>query len=119
MGILALWEWCYRDYWVGDEYVKGDVAYPWTQQRGTYAQVYNEQILPTGARGALYPFRDEKGEYWTLEQTRFLDADSYPKLYYSYQEFLGVKVDQKATDDERHAARARIAKFKGLNLKPL
>ncbi|KAI6154136.1 common central domain of tyrosinase-domain-containing protein [Pisolithus tinctorius] len=112
--ILALWEWCYRDYWMGDGYVKDDVAYPWTQQRGTYAQVYNEQILPTGARGALYPFRNEKGEYWTSEQTRFLDADSYPK-YYSYQGFLGVKVDQKATDDERHAARARIAKFYGFD----
>ncbi|KAI6015625.1 common central domain of tyrosinase-domain-containing protein [Pisolithus marmoratus] len=112
--IIALWEWCYKDYWMGDGYVKDDVAYPWTQQRGTYAQVYNEQILPTGARGALYPFRNEKGEYWTSEQTRFLDADSYPK-YYSYQEFLGVKVDQKASDDARRAARARIAKFYGFD----
>ena len=42
-------------------------------------QVYNEQILPSGARGRLFPFRIENGDYWMSEQTRFLDADSYPK----------------------------------------
>ncbi|KAH7890355.1 common central domain of tyrosinase-domain-containing protein [Phlebopus sp. FC_14] len=108
--LLALWEWCYKDYWMGDGYVHNGASYPWTQQRGTYAQVYNEQILPTGARGALYPFRNEDGTYWTSEQTRFLDSTAYPK-YYSYKEFLGIKVDQPATDAERVAARARIAKY--------
>ncbi|KAI6099390.1 common central domain of tyrosinase-domain-containing protein [Pisolithus croceorrhizus] len=102
--------------------------------RGTYAQVYNEQILPTGARGALYPFRLENGEYWNSEQTRFLDAASYPKcapcplfsriswgltnfsdVDYSYDEFLGIKVDQPATPEERRAARARIYEYYGFS----
>ncbi|KAG6326413.1 hypothetical protein ID866_12676, partial [Astraeus odoratus] len=112
--LLALWEWCYKDYWMGDGYAFNGQNYPWTQERGTFAQAYNEQILPSGARGALYPFRNEHGQYWTSEQTRFLDADAYPK-YYSYQEFLGIKVDKKATDAERVAARATIAKYYGFD----
>ncbi|KAI6165504.1 common central domain of tyrosinase-domain-containing protein [Pisolithus thermaeus] len=114
--IIALWEWCYPEYWMGDGYTNprnGRFA-AWTQDRGTYAQVYNEQILPTGARGALYPFRLENGEYWNSEQTRFLDAASYPK-YYSYDEFLGIKVDQPATPEERRAARARIYEYYGFS----
>ncbi|KAI6137197.1 hypothetical protein F5141DRAFT_1079364 [Pisolithus sp. B1] len=114
--IIALWEWCYPEYWMGDGYTNprnGRFA-AWTQDRGTYAQVYNEQILPTGARGALYPFRLKNGEYWNSEQTRFLDAASYPK-YYSYDAFLGIKVDQPATPEERRAARARIYDYYGFN----
>jgi len=34
---------------------------------------------------------------------------------YSYQEFQGVKVDQKATDAERLAARTRISKYYGFD----
>ncbi|KIJ67237.1 hypothetical protein HYDPIDRAFT_25708 [Hydnomerulius pinastri MD-312] len=108
--LIALWEWCYKDYWMGDSYTNNGQVFPWTQERGTYAQVYNEQITPSGARGLLYPFRLENGEYWNSEQTRFLDETAYPK-YYSYDEFLGVKVDQPAAQEERVAARARIAKF--------
>ncbi|KAI6108747.1 common central domain of tyrosinase-domain-containing protein [Pisolithus thermaeus] len=114
--IIALWEWCYRDYWMEDGYTDprtGRFA-AWTQERGTYSQVYNEQILPTGARGALYPFRLENGEYWNSEQAHFLDADSYPK-YYSYDEFLGIKVDRQATPEERRAARRRIYDYYGYN----
>ncbi|KAI6043782.1 common central domain of tyrosinase-domain-containing protein [Pisolithus marmoratus] len=116
--IIALWEWCYRDYWMGEGYTDPRTGRfsAWTQERGTYAQVYNEQILPTGARGALYPFRLENGEYWNSEQTRFLDADSFPK-YYSYDEFLGIKVDQPATPEERRAARARIYQYYGFDPK--
>ncbi|KAG6337216.1 hypothetical protein ID866_1888 [Astraeus odoratus] len=112
--LLALWEWCYKDYWMGDGYTYDGQSYPWTQERGTFGQVYNEQLLPSGANGALYPFRLENGEYWTSDQTRFLDASAYPK-YYSYQEFLGIKVDKDATDDERLAARATIAKYYGFD----
>ncbi|KAI6004478.1 common central domain of tyrosinase-domain-containing protein [Pisolithus orientalis] len=112
--LIALWEWCYPSYWMGDGYVHDGVSYSWTQPRGTFAQVYNEQLLPTGARGNLYPFRNDNGTYWTSEQTRFLDANAYPK-YYSYPEFQGVKVDQTATDAERAAGRARIAKYYGFD----
>ncbi|KAI6039021.1 common central domain of tyrosinase-domain-containing protein [Pisolithus marmoratus] len=112
--LIALWEWCYPTYWMGDGYVYNGTSYTWTQQRGTFSQVYNEQLLPSGARGNLYPFRNEDGTYWTSQQTRFLDASAYPK-YYSYPEFQGVKVDQTATDAERAAARARIAKFYGFD----
>lgn len=112
--LIALWEWCYPTYWMGDGYVDAGVSYTWTQQRGTFGQVYNEQILPNGARGNLYPFRNDNGTYWTPDQCRFLDANAYPK-YYSYPEFQGVKVDQTATDAERAAGRARIAKYYGFD----
>ncbi|KAI6142105.1 common central domain of tyrosinase-domain-containing protein [Pisolithus tinctorius] len=116
--IFALWEWCYPDYWMGDGYRDPnpdvDRSFVWTQERGTYMQVYNEQILPTGARGALYPFRLENGEYWNSEQARFLGTSAYPK-YYSYDEFLGIKVDREASAEERRAARRRIYDFYGFN----
>ncbi|KAI6109864.1 common central domain of tyrosinase-domain-containing protein [Pisolithus sp. B1] len=112
--LIALWEWCYPEYWMGDGYVYNGTSYSWTQQLGTFAQVYNEQILPAGARGSLTPFRNENGTYWTPEQARFLDAKAYPK-YYSYPEFQGVKVDQAATDAERAAGRASIAKYYGFD----
>ncbi|KAI6005994.1 common central domain of tyrosinase-domain-containing protein [Pisolithus albus] len=112
--LIALWEWCYPTYWMGNGYVYNGTSYSWTQQRGTFGQVYNEQLLPTGARGNLYPFRNEDGTYWSSEQTRFFDAKAYPK-YYSYPEFQGVKVDQDATDAQRAAGRAQIAKYYGFN----
>ncbi|KAI6142107.1 common central domain of tyrosinase-domain-containing protein [Pisolithus tinctorius] len=118
--ILALWEWCYPDYWMGDGYTDprdNSRSFSWTQERGTYMQVYNEQLLPTGARGSLYPFRLENGEYWNSEQTRFLykdNKDVYPK-YYSYDEFLGIRVDQEASAEDRRAARKKIYKYYGFD----
>ncbi|KIK12137.1 hypothetical protein PISMIDRAFT_689732 [Pisolithus microcarpus 441] len=113
--ILALWEWCYSDYWMGNGYYVGEgenrrlVA--WTQERGTYAQVYNEQLEPSGDRGYLYPFRLENGEYWNSEQTRFLHDKAYPK-YYSYDEFLGINVAEEASGPEaRRKARRAIYRY--------
>ncbi|KAG2105174.1 hypothetical protein BD769DRAFT_1582312 [Suillus cothurnatus] len=91
--------------------LKGN-SYPWTQQLGTYAQVYNAQLLPDGP---LQPFRTEQGEYWTSSQARFLHADAYPK-YYSYPEFAGIKVDQAAmSSDERALARKKVAAYYGFD----
>ncbi|KAF8837814.1 Di-copper centre-containing protein [Paxillus ammoniavirescens] len=115
--ILALWEWCYTNYWMNDGYVHGaqDTKYPWTQSLGTYAQVYNAVLEPTGENGTLAPFRHQDGTYWTNDQTRFLTANSYPK-YYSYKEFVGIKVDTPALDPaEQRLARARIASYYGIN----
>ncbi|EGO02408.1 hypothetical protein SERLA73DRAFT_178343 [Serpula lacrymans var. lacrymans S7.3] len=112
--LFSLWEWCYPKYWMQDGYTYDGTAYPWTQDRGTYHQVYNEQVLP---RGNLAPFRTEKGEYWTSEQTRFLDPKIpgfHPK-YYSYPEFEGIKVDLPANDAMRNAGRNKIAKHYGFN----
>ncbi|KAG1899611.1 common central domain of tyrosinase-domain-containing protein [Suillus fuscotomentosus] len=105
---LALWEWCYTEYWMESGYeIKGQ-SYPWTQQLGTYAQVYNAQLLPDGP---LQPFRTEQGDYWTSSQARFLHADAYPK-YYSYPELAGVKVNQAPmSSDERALARKKIAAY--------
>ncbi|KAG2143655.1 common central domain of tyrosinase-domain-containing protein [Suillus clintonianus] len=106
--LLALWEWCYTEYWMGDGYEHDGEQYPWTQARGTYAQVYNEQLLPDGP---LQPFRTEHGDYWTSSQARSLDKKAYPK-YYSFPEFEGIKVDQAAvTSQERALARKRVQTF--------
>ncbi|KAG1816855.1 common central domain of tyrosinase-domain-containing protein [Suillus subaureus] len=109
---LALWEWCYTEYWMGSGYEHDGEQYPWTQARGTYAQVYNEQLLPDGP---LQPFRTEQGDYWTSSQARFLDEQSYPK-YYSFPEFEGIKVDQAATSSqERALARKRVQAYYGFD----
>jgi len=106
--LLALWEWCYTEYWMGEGYTHDGESYPWTQARGTYAQVYNEQLHPAGP---LQPFRTEDGQYWTSDQARFLGGQSYPK-YYSFPEFQGVKVDQPAGSlQERVEARKRIQAY--------
>ncbi|KAF8841410.1 Di-copper centre-containing protein [Paxillus ammoniavirescens] len=113
--LLALWEWCYTNYWMNDGYIHGNQKYPWTQSRGTFAQVYNAALEPTGDNGTLAPFRHIDGTYWTNEQTRFLTTNSYPK-YYSYKEFQGVKVDTPATDAmAQRVARAKIASYYGIN----
>ncbi|KAG0692058.1 common central domain of tyrosinase-domain-containing protein [Suillus ampliporus] len=110
--LLALWEWSYTEYWMGSGYEHDGEQYPWTQARGTYAQVYNEQLLPDGP---LQPFRTEKGDYWTSSQARFLYKDAYPK-YYSYPEFVGIKVDQAATSSqERALARKKVAAYYGFD----
>lgn len=106
--LLALWEWCYTEYWMGSGYEHDGEQYPWTQARGTYAQVYNEQLLPDGP---LQPFRTGQGDYWTSSQARFLHEQSYPK-YYSFPEFEGIKVDQAATtSQERASARKRVQAY--------
>lgn len=106
--LLALWEWCYTEYWMESGYEHDGEQYPWTQARGTYAQVYNEQLLPDGP---LQPFRTEQGDYWTSSQARFLDEQGYPK-YYSFPEFEGIKVDQAAmSSQERASARKRVQAY--------
>ncbi|KAG1750495.1 common central domain of tyrosinase-domain-containing protein [Suillus paluster] len=110
--LLALWEWCYTEYWMENGYEHDGEQYPWTQARGTYAQVYNEQLLPDGP---LQPFRTEQGDYWTSSQARFLHEEAYPK-YYSYPEFVGIKVNQAATSsEERAAARKKVATYYGFD----
>lgn len=46
------------------------------QDRGTYHEVYNEQLLP---KSDLAPFRTENGSYWTSDEARLLDQD--PKAF--------------------------------------
>ncbi|KAF9235094.1 common central domain of tyrosinase-domain-containing protein [Melanogaster broomeanus] len=117
--LIALWEWCYPQYWMNDGYTHGGQSYPWTQTRGTFDRVYNSALDPTGENGVLAPFKHEDGCYWTNDETRFLttDANTYPK-YYSYTEFQGVKVDIAAPSaKERRTARARIARYYGIDPK--
>jgi tyrosinase len=110
--LLALWEWCYTEYWMEDGYEHDGEQYAWTQARGTYAQVYNEQLLPDGP---LQPFRTEQGDYWTSSQARSLNENGYPK-YYSFPEFEGIKVDKAATSaEERAAARKRVQAYYGFD----
>ncbi|KAG2135388.1 common central domain of tyrosinase-domain-containing protein [Suillus bovinus] len=110
--LLALWEWCYTEYWMGSGYKHDGEEYPWTQARGTYAQVYNEQLLPDGP---LQPFRTEQGDYWTSSQARSLDQKAYPK-YYSFDKFEEIKVDQAATSSQQRVeARKRVQVYYGFN----
>jgi len=109
--IIALWEWCYTNYWMGDGYTVEGVDYSWTQQFGTFAQAYNEKVTEDGEFGLLVPWRHPDGSYWTNKEARFLNPQAFPK-YYSYKEFLGVKVDKPAADlKQQQEARARISKF--------
>ncbi|KAG2111280.1 uncharacterized protein F5147DRAFT_744943 [Suillus discolor] len=92
--LLALWEWCYTEYWMGSGYEDDGGQYPWTQ-----------------VHGPPQPFRTEQGNYWTSSQARFLHEQSYPK-YYSFPEFEGIKVDQTAmTSQERALARKRMQAY--------
>ncbi|KAF9221154.1 Di-copper centre-containing protein [Gyrodon lividus] len=109
--IIALWEWCYTSYWMNNGYTADGADHSWTQQRGTYSQAYNEKLEEEGEFGLIVPWRHEDGTYWTNKETRFLTPDAYPK-YYSYKEFLGVKVDKPADNlQQQQEARARIAKY--------
>ncbi|KIK76379.1 hypothetical protein PAXRUDRAFT_170133 [Paxillus rubicundulus Ve08.2h10] len=104
--LFALWEWCYPDYWMNEGYVKDGKHEEWTQ-------TYNGRTLNGGGSGPLIPWRhdDEKGTYWTNNETRFLTSDVHPK-YYTYKEFLGIKVDKAAASiQEREEARKRISDF--------
>ncbi|KAF8841780.1 hypothetical protein BDN67DRAFT_980059 [Paxillus ammoniavirescens] len=109
--IISLWEWCYTDYWMNNGYTVEGVDYSWNQQYGTYAQAYNEKLEEDGEFGRLIPWRHPDGTYWTNKETRFLTPDAFPK-YYSYKEFLDIKVDKPAANSpQQQEARARIAKF--------
>ncbi|KAF8838219.1 Di-copper centre-containing protein [Paxillus ammoniavirescens] len=110
--ILALWEWCYPEYWMDNGYKKteGPEETPWTQ-------TYNGKDVGGGDGGPLIPWKHADGTYWTNKQTRFLPSDAspredYPKKYYTYKEFLGIKVDEPSGSlEERREARARILEF--------
>ncbi|GJE90067.1 di-copper centre-containing protein [Phanerochaete sordida] len=104
--LLALWEYVYPQYYMGDGYPdQGGIA-PFTQSRGTYDLVYNAKLI--GSTG-LAPFRMENSQYWTSDKTRFL-ADKY----YSYPEVAGVKVGREINDQQRIQARKSLQKFYGV-----
>jgi len=112
--LFALWEWCYPKYWLEPNFDDDGEEVAFTQENGTYHQVYNEAVTP---QGDLAPFRNGEGVYWTSNQAHFLDPNSpnfYPK-YYSYPDFQGIKVDRPATDAQRLKGRADVAKFYGWN----
>ncbi|KDQ53370.1 hypothetical protein JAAARDRAFT_39428 [Jaapia argillacea MUCL 33604] len=106
--LFSLWEYCYKDCWMGDGYVRDNQKYPWTQSVG--ADLKDGWELPNNP---LAPFRTREGEYWTSEQTRFLDESAYPK-YYTYQEVAGVKIEEDASPEQRVAARAALQRYYGL-----
>ncbi|THV00913.1 Di-copper centre-containing protein, partial [Dendrothele bispora CBS 962.96] len=63
--LYALWEYVYpKDCYVTDN------EYVFTQNRGTYALVYNSMVL---GETELAPFRLESGKYWTSDHARRLD----------------------------------------------
>ncbi|KAH0835588.1 common central domain of tyrosinase-domain-containing protein [Lanmaoa asiatica] len=113
--VVALWDWCYPEYWMGDGFTIDKTEQPWTLEKGTYSTAYSQRIESDGEWGSLIPFRHPDGTYWTNKETRFFTSNAYPK-YYSYKEFLGVKVDKaSASLKERQEARARIAKYYGVD----
>jgi len=37
--VVALWEWCYPNYWMNYSYQYNNSTYPWTQVRFAYSRV--------------------------------------------------------------------------------
>ncbi|GJE90071.1 di-copper centre-containing protein [Phanerochaete sordida] len=105
--ILALWEYVYPEYFMGDGYSHGENKYPFTQSRGTYNLVYNAKLV---ADTALAPFRtdSEDAKYWTSTGAHFLDGK-----YYSYPEVAGVKVGKDIDNEQRIRARKALQKHYG------
>ncbi|KIY46442.1 Di-copper centre-containing protein, partial [Fistulina hepatica ATCC 64428] len=104
--LYALWEYVYPK----DIYIGNGTDYTFTQNTGTYALVYNQELL---GQTELAPFRLPDGNYWTSDHSRYFDAEAYPK-YYTYPEIVGIKVDQPATDEEREKYRHDLQKYYGL-----
>ncbi|KIJ62546.1 hypothetical protein HYDPIDRAFT_94060 [Hydnomerulius pinastri MD-312] len=115
--LLALWEWCYPQYWMGDGYTVNGKTVNWTQQIGNRNNNIgngNCDTITSSNGGYLSPFMKEDGTYWTGEDTRFLTPDAPgPRKWYSYKEFQGVKVDVDASPEERVKARGRIMAYYG------
>ncbi|KIJ64397.1 hypothetical protein HYDPIDRAFT_90354 [Hydnomerulius pinastri MD-312] len=112
--LLALWEWCYPNYWIGDGYVNATGEnVQWTQQMGN-RKVGGGISEQTTAKGDyLSPFMKEDRTYWTSEDTRFLTPESGVCKYYSYPEFLGIKVNEPASVEERINARTKLMAYYG------
>ncbi|KIJ62547.1 hypothetical protein HYDPIDRAFT_114189 [Hydnomerulius pinastri MD-312] len=115
--LLALWEWCYPQYWMGDGYTVDGQKVNWTQQIGNRKDgvgAGNSKPITSGNGGYLAPFMKEDGTYWTGEDARFLRPGAPgPPKWYSYKEFQGVKVDLDASPEERVKARGRIMAYYG------
>ncbi|KZT21807.1 Di-copper centre-containing protein [Neolentinus lepideus HHB14362 ss-1] len=79
---LALWEYAYTDYFVGDSgYEHDDNLYQFTQSHGTYNAVYNSLL---NRSTEMAPFRAKDGEYRTPSNTRFLDSNAKMDKYYRH-----------------------------------
>ncbi|KAK7464940.1 hypothetical protein VKT23_006148 [Stygiomarasmius scandens] len=101
--LYALWEYVYPK----ECYIGNGADYVFTQNRGTYALVYNSMVL---GETELAPFRLGDGKYWTTDHARRLDKFAYNK-YYTYPEVCGIKVDQPATDEERARYRTALQEY--------
>ncbi|KAK7032422.1 hypothetical protein VNI00_013170 [Paramarasmius palmivorus] len=104
--LLALWEYVYPKYYMGDGYTHNGRTYPFTQARGTYSLVYNSQLVGTTP---LAPFRGAKGEYWTSDQAHYVDGK-----YYSYPPVNGVDVSVSITSKQRIKAREKLQAYYGV-----
>ncbi|GJE90053.1 tyrosinase family protein [Phanerochaete sordida] len=105
--LFALWEYVYPQYYMGKGYPSDGDTIPFTQSLGTYNLVYNAVL---DGKTALAPYRTENSEYWTSDETRFLDGK-----YYSYPEVAGVKIGRDITDQQRIEARKSLQKHYGVH----
>ncbi|EJD38205.1 Di-copper centre-containing protein [Auricularia subglabra TFB-10046 SS5] len=113
--IFALWEYCYKDYWVGAGYndkETGCFKY-FTQPRGSFYQLEHTRLDQVTD---MLPFRKARDAYWTPMDARSLEAgrpDVFPK-HYTYPVVEGVDVSKTVSDRERVKYRSIMQKHFGL-----
>ncbi|EJD38197.1 Di-copper centre-containing protein [Auricularia subglabra TFB-10046 SS5] len=130
--IYALWEYCYKDYWVGAGYndkETGQFKYFTQPTGGTYYQLDHTRLdqatdmLPFVASTRFggdvdesLRFRKARDAYWTPMDARSLEVgrpDVFPK-HYTYPVVDGVDVSKTVSDRERVKYRSVLQKHFGL-----
>ncbi|KAG7087006.1 hypothetical protein E1B28_012985 [Marasmius oreades] len=98
--------------YIGPWETKGRV-YSFTQGQGTYALVYNSELL---GQTELAPFRREDGEYWTTDDVRyFYSFDKKIPKYYTYPVVEGeIDISKLPTAAEREKYRKILQCYYGI-----
>ncbi|KIK50965.1 hypothetical protein GYMLUDRAFT_50875 [Collybiopsis luxurians FD-317 M1] len=92
--LYALWEYVYPEAC----YIGNGEDFVFTQNTGSYALVYNQQLLPDTE---LAPFRIDSKKYWTSDQARYFNKNAYPK-HYTYPKVAGeIDITQPIKDEKQ------------------
>ncbi|KAG7086997.1 hypothetical protein E1B28_012975 [Marasmius oreades] len=110
--LYALWEYVYpKECYIG-KWEDNGAVYPFTQSQGTYALVYNSELL---GQTELAPFRRKDEGYWTSDDVRYFVDSKVPK-YYTYPVVAGeVDVSKPATASDREKYRKLLQDYYGVD----